>query len=99
MTTETKRDPLTVPQKLALMLMVRDEYPGAELTDTEFAKEAALRIGRPVHPSTITSYREGFGIAAYKAPTQAELRAEVRRLQGKLPLTPVSIDAAADAAG
>lgn len=86
MTEKTERQPLTIPQKLDLMLAVRDTYTGSDMTDTEFARKCGDALGRAIHPSTITSYREAFGIPAYKAPTQAELRAKLRELQAKLDL-------------
>lgn len=96
MTEKTRQPTLTIPQKFAIMSMVRDQLPGAELTDTEFAQKCADVLGRSIHPSTITHYREGFGIPKYTAPTAAELRAKLREAQRELALrdTPVNADGA-----
>ena len=85
MTEKTRQPSLTIPQKYALMHAVKN-MQGCEMTDAEFAAQQSTAMGRTIHSQTITLYREAFGIAQYRTPSAASLRAKVRELQRELEL-------------
>jgi hypothetical protein len=78
------RNTLTIVERVKLGNLVNAEYASSGLTDAEFAKLATERLGRDVVTSTITAFREAFGLTAPQALTLTTARARIRELEAEL---------------
>lgn len=73
---------LSMPQRFALMQMVKEASPTEP--DSALAARASAHFGRAIQQQTVAEYRKQFGLASVRKPSPAALAAYVELLKERM---------------